>query len=302
MPFCRECGYEIKQDAKFCIRCGHKTEQAENNQRQQEWAGKIIKCPFCGEAVPSFTSNCPTCGYEIREMRVSYAVSEFAHKLELIDLQYADSKAENKKQDPNILYERDKKKIELIRSFPIPNSKEDLLELLTLTSANIDTESVDGWNSLTKYEKALSNAWKSKYEQTYLKAQLSFADSPDMLKQIREYNRKYNSRIKTQRAKTVLVYTISFAFVLICFVLIFGHINKEDGIIAEENARLKDIESEVVTCIEIGDYNRARILTLQLVFNVESNIARASESEEKWDDRREELLEIIDDAEKKASG
>ena len=64
MAFCINCGSELIEGAKFCQKCGHPTKLASTGytQRQQEFAGKLYKCPSCGEIMNSFEINCPACG------------------------------------------------------------------------------------------------------------------------------------------------------------------------------------------------------------------------------------------------
>ena len=140
MAFCSNCGQEIADKCKFCSDCGIPL-NAETNEKQERrknvYEGEIHKCPNCGEVLNSFTLTCPSCGYEIRGNKSSNSVHEFAMRL----LQLND----------------EKQKIMLIRSFPIPNSKEDILEFVILASTNIDR----------KIDNELSDAWQAKFAQAY---------------------------------------------------------------------------------------------------------------------------------------
>lgn len=177
MPFCSNCGHEISADAKFCSNCGvlcGSEQSVDPQKRQQEYAGKIIKCPNCGELLSAFQAKCPSCGYEIREAKASTSVSEFAQKLE--------SAKTNDQQ------------VKLIRSFPIPNTKEDIFEFMILASTNVDQD----------LGKELSSAWKAKIEQACQKAQLILEDSKDLSQFQQMYNQicaKINRDTKMQTVK-----------------------------------------------------------------------------------------------------
>lgn len=77
MPYCRNCGTKLVDGAKFCQKCGYPvTEENHSSPPQQEYAGKIYKCPNCGEILKSFEINCPACGFELRDVRSTSAVRE----------------------------------------------------------------------------------------------------------------------------------------------------------------------------------------------------------------------------------
>ena len=59
---------EIGWGAKFCHACGASTNRHSHptKERAQEFAGRIIKCPNCGEVLESFSACCPACGIELR--------------------------------------------------------------------------------------------------------------------------------------------------------------------------------------------------------------------------------------------
>ena len=181
MPFCSNCGQQINDGAKFCPSCGTAvSNEKTNNQRKTVFEGNIHKCPNCGEVLNSFTSNCPSCGYEIRGASNSAAVQEFAVKL---------ASAESRQE-----------KIAIIRNFPIPNTKEDILEFMILASTNIGDN----------LEKDISAAWQSKTEQAYQKAQIIFQDEKEFSRIQNIYSQvcvkltKQNKIEKVQKAGNVL--------------------------------------------------------------------------------------------------
>lgn len=83
--FCSSCGTKLDPNAKFCKGCGVAVDVPNNNQRQQEWAGKIVKCPSCGEDIPSFTAICPACGHEFNSAKVSSSLKDFIDNINECD-------------------------------------------------------------------------------------------------------------------------------------------------------------------------------------------------------------------------
>ena len=175
MLFCVNCGQKINDGAKFCSSCGTAvTNKTEKTQRKTMFDGNIHKCPNCGEVLNSFFSNCPSCGYEIRGTSISDAIQEFAVKL--------------------VSAGTDQEKAVIIRNFPIPNTKEDILEFMILASTNIGDN----------FEKDISNAWQVKTEQAYQKAQIIFTDEKEFLRIQNIYSQvstKLSVQKKIEKAK-----------------------------------------------------------------------------------------------------
>ncbi len=150
MAFCSNCGNELANDAKFCSSCGKSVgEFSKSEQRKTMYDGTIHKCPNCGEILNGFVGNCPACGYELRGTEGSIAIKEFATKL---------VNAENMH-----------KKVAIIRNFPVPNTKEDILEFMIMAISNIENESSND----------ILEAWNSKLEQIYQKACIVFTSESE---------------------------------------------------------------------------------------------------------------------------
>lgn len=174
MAYCEKCGHELNPNAKFCYKCGAVVKETTiHSERKTVYEGTIHKCPNCGEVLNSFISNCPSCGYEIRDALGSEAIQKFATKLYSV---------ENRQE-----------KITIIRNFPIPNTKEDILEFMILASTNV------GDNT----ESDISSAWKSKTDQAYHKAQIIIKDEKEFAKIEKLYSEVGEKITKQKRSAMV---------------------------------------------------------------------------------------------------
>ena len=178
MAYCSNCGHLLPDGANFCENCGRQVNRSssENSKYRQEYAGKLIKCPCCGEALKSFVSVCPACGYELRGASASDAIEKFSIKLE-----NASSKSE---------------KTEIINAYPIPNTKEDILEFMILAVSNSNNE--------PDYD--ILRAWKAKMDQAYQKAKIVFTDKSEFSRCQEKYDqfeanykKEKKSKIKIQK-------------------------------------------------------------------------------------------------------
>ena len=149
MAFCTNCGQQVADGAKFCANCGTPISQnGSNTERKIVFDGEIHKCPHCGEVLKAFEIVCPSCKFELRGAKSSSAIRELENKLELAG--------------------SDAQKINIIKNFPIPNTKEDIFEFMVLASSNFDAT----YYASHLNEEDISDAWLSKIEQCYKKAKL----------------------------------------------------------------------------------------------------------------------------------
>lgn len=234
MAFCINCGQELAEGAKFCANCGKAvTGESTTSQRKMVYEGNLHKCPNCGEVLNSFVTNCPTCGHEIRDTQGVSSVRQLAIKLEQLESKRPPKKGTNiftqTFSGGTQLQSIDEQKIDLIRNFSIPNTKEDVLEFIVLAAANIDLK-VYGLDSsryqmLDPARRELSDAWLAKLEQADQKAEIMFGHTQEYLSMRNVYENKMKA-IKKQKLQIVWLIAgvfgslfVTFGFVLMILAL-----------------------------------------------------------------------------------
>ena len=119
--------HDLAEDAK----------QEKIDQKKKEEFGRV--CPNCGRQIPPMTVKC-VCGYEITTPSNSVSsVQILSKKLSEITLTESEEKeieeaapAEKKGLREKFIAD---KKIDIISTFPVPNTKEDIIEFLALSVA-----------------------------------------------------------------------------------------------------------------------------------------------------------------------
>ena len=111
-----------------------------NKPKQKEKVGTIKTCPACGAAVTSFSTKCSDCDHEFNDLKANSQVSQLAMELNKIEKDMTDYTRKQKDysstdwvQNSELEDRINEKKAALINSFPIPNTKEDILEFLALS-------------------------------------------------------------------------------------------------------------------------------------------------------------------------
>ena len=93
------------------------------------------KCPNCGAQVPPLTLKCE-CGYEFTTTKNVSSVQILSDKIEAIlsqKYEHSDPDSDYYKEEVRQRYQRVKETINL---FPVPNTKEDIIEFLALSTPN----------------------------------------------------------------------------------------------------------------------------------------------------------------------
>lgn len=161
--------------------------------------GDINKCPACGSMVPSMAAVCADCGHSFSNIAVANSVQKLHDQL-----QHAESEERNRERSSaggwmdkldqgasgdNAMEERLKKrKAAIVSSFPIPNTKEDIIEFLSMAVPEAGKKP----NFLMRMTAAgiLHKAWVTKAEQVVMKARFSMKEDKTTLKEIEFYAKK----------------------------------------------------------------------------------------------------------------
>ena len=190
MAYCPNCGTKLVNGDVFCGNCGKRieaaaapcepvfsqapTEESESPTKETKPKSGITRCPACGEIVDKNAVICPSCGFGIRDV-ADGSIALLSQKLDLIE----SKRPQKRKKDENdTISATDERKISLIRSWPIPNSKDDLIEFAAMASGNCIASPKLG-NDRIAAEDALADAWRSKFNQAYAKAEHLFGDSDE---------------------------------------------------------------------------------------------------------------------------
>jgi hypothetical protein len=164
------------------------------------------KCPYCGAITESFSSNCLDCGSEFRNVDASQNITIFCEKINALELERKEGLFSDSLKKPDLSFSSiikwwifwwilipinlyrliisktkpcswsivDIRKEEMIMNFPVPNSKEEMIEFITLSVSKIKPVSYfKKYSEEGKFILKWNLIWLSKAEQVFSKAKLS---------------------------------------------------------------------------------------------------------------------------------
>jgi hypothetical protein len=163
--------------------------------------GDVKKCPACGSIIQSFQIKCIDCGHEFSNIEANASIQKLFKMLnEAEDMRKEDPDTNNPLKAIGGFYAKafsnlggpgkvDKKKMEIISNFPIPTTKDDILEFLSLAApkarslGNFLTKN----NPENKSHNEFVPVWRTKCEQIIMKARFSLKDDKKTLEEINNY-------------------------------------------------------------------------------------------------------------------
>jgi hypothetical protein len=150
--------------------------------------GDIKKCPACGAIVESFKTRCVDCGFEFRNDQANASIQQLFDLLMEVD--------RKQKGGLSSLFDMDNtvnKKTQIIKNFPIPTSRENIIEFLIQAvplSKHGGFFSNDGPD-----EVQIAKAWKAKCEQVMMKAKFAMSDDKALLAEIEKYAKELKIKL-----------------------------------------------------------------------------------------------------------
>ena len=202
--------FELELEAKIAqSKSTSSIVQVETQIKQSNKEGTTKKCPSCGAPVESFNTKCSDCGHEFRNTEAAFTVQKLNDELmeieEVVRKDYFDNKRDRNVFPKGGLQREEKvimkmqaqieqeieaacadRKLSFISTFPIPNTKEDILEILAIGIPEAKRK-LNFWDQVGQSKGKMKKAWLAKCEQIIIKARFSMKDDKKTLEEIEHY-------------------------------------------------------------------------------------------------------------------
>lgn len=259
--------------------------------------GTIHKCPSCGSQLSAFVSSCVACGHEFTDVDANRSITALVERFEEIEREVDQKGIKGKQRLAAIL----EKKARVIRDFPVPNSREDLQQLMFFIQPKI-VNSVQPDPNLED--------WRVKFIEVLNRAKHAYRGDASALAEFDRVEQSIQSsvgqdlRIKAKR--NPLFFVLLGAIVVIGAALgVSGYLDSAKARDCEaayarnaqgEKARLEKIEAGIDQSKKNRQYGDALAGTGKLVWQLEDGSCKADANGQArafWDARRAQLAALV---------
>lgn len=185
--------------------------------------GIVVKCPSCGAQVIGGSAICPECGYTFSNVAANSSVEKLQERIDNFNKRQ-EERSDNRSVASNIgrafgMVNTIKNKMDIISTFPVPNTRADLLDFLTMLQYRSKATGPRTGLNMTG-EEDLSYAYWLLYSNCINKAKLSFSKDKDF----EPYFASFDEEIRN--TKGIIGYLrnhpkIRLAIIILIFYLLF---------------------------------------------------------------------------------
>lgn len=210
--------FEIVLDGRFAK---IKKEQKMNLPRTEK-LGNIVVCPACGANIPGGSAVCPECGHEFRHVEANSSLQKLSKLLEEANEKDASQNSGDTMKALFGVRSKQSHVENVLSNFPVPNTSDDLLEVLAFVQGNAKRHNLEMYGSGAVVEFCIEHAYWLLYEKCITKAKLSFAKDArfQVFYENYEIQKKCKTPEKLKQSKGLMVCGLIFLAIFLMFGLL----------------------------------------------------------------------------------
>jgi hypothetical protein len=261
--------------------------------------GSVHKCPSCGAALGAFVSVCGSCGHELLEVDANRSITALAERFEEIERELDAMGYKGKRREDAIT----EKKGRVIRDFPVPNSRDDLQQLIYYIQPKIVPS--------VKPDPNVED-WRTKFTEVLNRARHAYKNDDSVLGELAKMEASIdaslseNLQIKAKR-NPLFFALLGGAILLGGAALVNNHLDsaKLDQCeqayaqsAATEKGRLEKVASAVEQDMRARDFAGAQARVSQIRWQLEPGckVTENAASKAGWQERAQQLAQLVSSA------
>lgn len=165
--------------------------------------GSVRKCPSCGALVEASAVKCAECGYIFVGIEANNSIVRFSEQLAEIENRFSKQGRFGEEEDSR----HTREVVSAISNFPVPTTKEDLLEFILFVQPKTKHHSDE-----SEEEDKIVTAYHHKYVECIEKAKIFFSDDPQFQLLFDKYSdsKKIRWRNLTPKQKILVGFVIFY--------------------------------------------------------------------------------------------
>lgn len=216
--------YKMKQEQKKVV------ETEANKNKMGNW----MKCPSCGATVLHGSASCPECGYAFNKDAATDSAAKLIDMLQQLNMQDLKNRGKESSsgniflkglaEQANQMYNQEalvKAKMNLISNFPVPNTRADLLNFLTMIQVKANKNGSKS-GGIKQQAEDLSRAYWELFTNCIMKAKISFRNDADFQYFFQYYDQQLNTpNIDIDKRQSLKVFLILISALVGCLFLVW---------------------------------------------------------------------------------
>lgn len=262
--------------------------------------GTVSKCPSCGAQLGAFVSACSACGHEFADVQANRSITSLVERFDEIERD-VDAKQLRGRQREQALIER---KARVIRDFPIPNSREDLQQLLYFIQPKLAPS--------VKPDPNIED-WRAKFAEVIARARNAYKGDSEALAEFDAIEASLQTTVATElkiKAKRNPLFVILLVGLVVLGVAWAVSQQRERAALQAcadeftrasqaERSRLEALQAQASEKLKARDFDGANAAAGRLRWEAAESSCKAAEGQKaraEWDDKRNQLLALVQQA------
>jgi hypothetical protein len=256
----------------------------------------VEKCPKCGKDREPFLLQC-LCKHWFSTARPNSTLGVFYQEMQVLDEHPGSGIHGNGNLNENVGSESNRsvsRRASLIAGIQIPNTKEDVLEIIALavSQAEMPIDSDHVADSIT-----LRNAWIAKGRQALAKASIFLNNEDDIKEFLSTSSARFESaaseRRPIDRDWIWIVASLIGSALLVFLIITWDNADDNEARMKEDIEKLGQIEKKIDDAVSRKDFDQALVLAEKLVWTHDLDSEEGDMLQKQYKQKRESLKHTI---------